>query len=354
MPRQLKNQAGNWISVPWEEYVGADGSHGATFSTGWDGGNQATLQILVEWNDALQAELDLLGSAVFQGGNLLRTPPARHPYKTWLRAERILSAQPMRWDDKLQVFNNPLLSNPTFSPISEYAYFLLTIGFINPNYRILSDADLLNKYGAMQEWNRYCEPHQRIGVQMLSREGAQWKWLDGGGANQPVINNQLTAPVGTAIAMQEIHVKWKRVPRKGLMANNGESDMYNQNITNALNKVHNGATNLWQFVNGAAVALFNSNSNTSALRFVGVDSTPIPSPFDPIVQNLSQTNINQYFDVDFTFSVWLPPAGNSTNQGWNLAPFAGDNRWWLIGSEGAGNTIFQTADLSTVFQLSLT
>ena len=346
MPRELKNQPGGWVTVAWEEFVGQDASHGAAWSTGWEDGNQATFQVLINWNDALQFEIDVLGYAKFNKdtGKLQRTMPVRHPVKSFLRAERIVSVQPVRWDEKLQNFTSSFLSVPAGVPVSQYSYFLVTIGFVGVKYRLLTDADTSG------EWKRFCITDHKPSITNLSREGQLWQWDDAAlGANNGA---QLTAPVGVGIYSDQLHVTWKRVPRFGLFADSGESDYFNNNILSCFNKVHNGATDLWGYVNGATVPAYNANANTSALRFVGIDAKPIASPFDPIVQGLTATATNTYYDVDLMFHIWQPPAGNATNQGHCLAPYP-NNLWYLIKTGNGGNRIFQTTDLTNIFTLSL-
>lgn len=344
MTRVLKNQPGGWLSIAWEEFVGRDASHGSSFSTGWDGGSQITLQILVNWADALQAELELLGSAVYNGqGGLSRTLPKQHPIKPAYYCEQIVSAQPVKWVQKLQQFQAVgVTSSSTGAPTSEYLFYLLTVGFHVPKYRVLSDADLLSRFGSMQEWRRFIEVKEVPSTQIISRDASLWQWDDAAlGANN---GKPLTAPVGAPIYSSQIQAIWRRVPRLGLYANAGESEFFNQNIRNNYNKVHNGATNLWST---------EGNANTGTLRFVGAEAEVIPSPFDPIIQGLGTRDYNTYHNVTMNFHLWRPPAGTAGNQGHNLAPFT-DNLWYLIKTGNGGNRIFQMVDLTQVFQLSLT
>lgn len=348
MPRTLKNQPGVWLPIPWEEYVGKDGSHGATFATGWDGGSQATFQILINWQDLLDAEVALLGTAYFNGIFLHRTLPARHPYKPAYVCERILSAQPVRWSAKLNLWQEANITGTTGAPLSEYAYFLLTLGFHVPKYRILNDASLQTIYGGMFEWHRWCEVTPRVNYFTISREKGEhgWIWADGtttqAGGNPPTLNSQVVAPVGQVFLRKEIHVKWRRVPRRGLFANHGDSDMFNANLDSVWGKI-NSTTTLW-----AAPG----NASSGVLRFVTAEATPIGSPFDSIVQGLTPFDINTYYDVDMTFDWFDPPFGDSAFRGHNLAPNPGDNFWYLITTTN-GQTIYQTADLSLAFTLSL-
>lgn len=349
MARTLKNQAGGWLPFAWEEFVGRDGSHGASFSTGWDDSSQSTFQILIPWQSGAQAEVVILGYANFDGTSLSRTLPVVHPYKPSHVAERIVSAQPVHWDSKSAGYVDGFVTNPAGVPLSEYSYWLLTIGFHQPKYRLLSDADLISIYGAKNEWQRFVEGVGDPTVQMSSREGRLWKWNDATYGNN---GEQLTAPIGVGILGAEMNLKWRRVPRNGLFSNNGAAWFYNTNILNSVNKVHNGATNLFGFTSAApAGSLYIANvACGSGLRFLGAKATPIPSPFAPGLMGLKRTDFNLYYDVDMHFSVWLPPAFNSNNQGHNLAPNP-DNQWVLVGSSASNSPIFPTGDLSKTFTL---
>ncbi len=78
------------VGVPWTEYIGKDGSHGATWTAGYGQNNRATFDILIDWLDGPEAEADLLGTSIFVPGGepgtgfLNRTLPVRHPYKPWM------------------------------------------------------------------------------------------------------------------------------------------------------------------------------------------------------------------------------------------------------------------------------
>lgn len=357
MPRQLKNQAGGWVAVAWEEYVGQDASHGATWSTAWDEGNQAVFQVIINWQDGLEFEIEALGYSTFNSNTttLSRTLPVRHPYKSWMRCERILGVQPVRWDEKSAGFVSGFLSVPAGVPISEYAYLLVTMGFANPKYRVLTDAQLQSLYGANQEWRRFCEVKHRVNAQALTRENGSWYWADGSstaaGAVPPTRNNAIPAPIGQTLYHDEIHVKWKRLPRRGVYGQSGESDFFNTNILSNWGKV-NSTTTLWGL---------SGNQWSGVLRFVSADATPISSPFDPGAQGLQATSINEYVDLDLVFDWFDPPYGDSAYRGHNLAPNPADNFWYLLTTSNAnavgapaGQTIYPTADISQVFTLSLT
>lgn len=335
---------GNWLSVPWAEFIGKDASHGATWNAGWeDGGTQSTFSILVNWKDGPIVEPAILGTAVFNSdtNTLTRTLPVRHPYKSDAFAERIVSATPVKWDSKINDWVAENMAVGAGARLSQYLYWLIVIGFAKPKYRLMTDAVLDRTYGSpRQEWRRFVEINVMDRVETFSREGANWKWQAG-----PNNGQLLTAPLSSDIYAAEWHVKWRRLPRLGVFANAGADERFNQNIIACRNKVHNGATNLWNMP---------GNANTGTLRLVSVKATPVGSPFDPLVQGLGDGSYNTYVDLDMVFTEWNPPYGDVGNQGWNLAPNPSDNLWWLVGTEGTGATRFQMADLTTAFQLSLT
>jgi len=343
-----------WIPVPWAEFIGKDGSHGASWNAGWgDGGTASTFQILINWDDGPVAEQAILGTSVFldQLGVLSRTLPVQHPIWSNQYAERIVSATPLRWNAKIDQFESGALSISTGVPVSEYSYWHLVIGFAVPKYRVLSDAQLDGIYGALprQEWQRFVEVVPEPHVETFSREGWMWVWSDNGagGAGAPKVSASLTAPLGLSIYGETLHVRWRRLPRRGLFGQSGASPSFNGYLSGCLNQLRDGSFPLWIYDST------NCNTDTGILRLTGVNATPVASPFDALAQNLTPIDFNCYYDVDMVFSLWDPPAGNKSYRGWNLAPNPGDNLWYLVNSWGT-TRIFGTTDLSVAFTLSLT
>jgi hypothetical protein len=352
-------QNNGWIGIPWAEFIGKDGSHGATWNSTYEGESQSTFQILVNWSDGPEAETYLLGTSRFDDntGYLYRTMPARHPYKPSQFADKIVSAQPLKWDSKAQNFSSGFIGQSAGAPLSQYQYWLLTIGFVTPKYRVLSDADLQGIYGANQEWRRFVEPNVETHSTTLVQEGQTWQWADTA-AGGPTLNQVLKAGFGQTFHSQTIVLRWRRLPRRGIYTESGEGLFLNRNIVSCLNRVHNGATDLWGLP---------GNVYSGVLRFDGAKATPIASPFAPEAQGLTDTSINAYVDLELTFTVWDPPFGDTTfvnpnnlpngMRGHNLAPNPGDQKWYLITTGGnvggtpSGALIFSTTDLSAVFQL---
>lgn len=353
-------QNNGWIGIPWAEFIGKDGSHGASWNSTYEGESQSTFQILVNWVDGPAAEIYLLGSSRYDDntGLLFRTMPARHPYKPSQFADKIISAQPLRWDSKAQSFSSAFVGTSAGVPLSQYQWWLLTIGFVTPKYRVLSDSDLQRIYGASQEWRRFCEAHIEYHSTTLSKNGQTWRWA-ATAAGGPTLNEALSAPFGKSWNGQTVILRWRRLPRRGLYTESGEGLFFNKNLSGCINRVHNGNTDLWGLP---------GNVYSGVLRFDGAKATPIASPFDPAAQGLTATSINAFIDLELTFSVWDPPFGDTTfvnpnnlpdgMRGHNLAPNPGDNLWYLISTGGnvggtpSGALIFPTTDLSTVFQLA--
>ena len=352
-----------WVSVPWTEFIGKDASHGASFSSGFDQ-NQATFNVLVRWEDGLQFEQDALGVSWFDGYALHRTPPVRHPFKPWLRAERIISAHPVRWDAKLnepaELYGNGN-SAATFSTQSTYDFWLISVGFAAPKYRSVDDTTLQTDFGG-HEWHRFCIVEQEPEYMTITREVGTWQWADathGPGLNGWLANPRaqvpFNAPWGQTITSWRIKVRWVRVPRYGLFGEAGTSDFLNENITNNSNYLHNNATPLW----GA-----EGNAYSGVLKFISGHAEPVTSPFSPYTQGLGGTDPNLYYDVTLNWHRFDPPTyTNSPYRGHNLlpSPDIADPLWYLATNAGfdkttgepLGQGIFPTADLSIVFQLSL-
>src|SRR5215469_4639000 len=148
-------QNNGWISpYPWAEFVTKDGSKGATFTNGWNDDNHAVFNILVNWGDYLDVEKAILGVAEFDPvtESLSRTPPVQHPGKHDLRAEKIITAVPMRWTGKMmETFEYGWGAGGNQSALSEYKFMMLSIGFSVPKYVILTDTD----NAGQSEFNRW-------------------------------------------------------------------------------------------------------------------------------------------------------------------------------------------------------
>lgn len=336
---------GGFLSVPWAEFVGRDGSHGANWTSGYGPNNRATFEIVVNWEDALQAEIDALGTSYFDPtkGILSRTLPVQHPIKPWMYCMTLVHARPLAWSEKLDSFvTGAQGSSQGITAVSAYQWMHLTFGFeIPPWNNVYSDSQLQAVGGG--EWQRFCIVEPDYQQETYSTEIGMWLWADGGGANHPVIDSPLSAEVPIPYPVGKISVKWCRLPRAGLYGSMGASDFFNQNLTNCYGRVNSNPA-LWGIP---------ANASTGILRFTGLKATPYGSPLAPFMQGLTAGQCNQYYDAHLEFSYMDPPYGNSANRGWNLRPFRGDNLWWLARVMG-GNTMFPMADLTQCFQLSAT
>lgn len=338
----------SWITVPWAEFVGKDGSHGAQFNSGWTDDSRAIFNILVYWTDVLQAEQDILGIAIFDPATnrLSRTPPVAHPLKPQMRAEKIISAHPLAWNGKALVDFPYAWGNggPT-GALSSYVYFLLSIGFSVPKYAIVTDTDLQTFFGGL-EFNRWCEVEEDPQIETITREAGAFVWSTGSPAN--LLGQPFSAPLAQNINAESLKVIWRRVPRVGLFTDAGTGYLLNNNIKSSLGFVHNGDTPMW----GIGSAFGNANSNGSPLRLVSAKQRPISSPLWPLNQGIPWWAMNTYHDVEFTFRMWDPPSGDGVNFGHNLAPNpAFDGNWYLVKTL-SGATIYPVGNLSIIFQLT--
>lgn len=348
-PAPLKSNS--YLSVPWAEFVSKDGSKGTTFTSGWNDDSRAVFNIIVNWNDALQAEQDILGIAYFDGNYLHRSPPVQHPAKHSMRAEKILATHPMAWNGKaFTEFEYGWGVGGSSGAYSSYVFMMMSIGYTVPKYNHITDTDLQQNYGN-NEFYRWVEVIEDERIETITREGGNYQWAAGPHTGKPFV-----APLGQHFSSSTVRVLWRRVPRVGLFEDGGLGFRLNQNIRSSLNTVHNGVTPIFGVSNAPIPAnnfIANANSNGSSLRLVAAKQVSIASPLYPPNQGLPWYGINTYHDVEFTFHVWDPPSGDGVNFGHNLAPSPeADGLFYLI-KTSLGALLYPVSDLGAAFRLSL-
>lgn len=345
MPLELRSNG--WITVPWAEAMGAHLQHRPQGSFGYDqSGTMLTYSIYVNGGDLVQALTDILGTHIFnaEDGNLRRTLPVKHPVCSWLYAKRIVHLEPLKWT--LKEMGGQEGYGIAGTPASAWKWWLLTIGFEVPRYRMIPDSEMVVTYsdgnGNFQEWQRYCTWNVVPGIHTLSREGGSFKWADNGGKISPKIGDSFAAPIGQYIAEDRLICTWHNVPMRGLMNTFGKM---NSNIEGCRNKLNN-----------VTFLDYPGCPQSGVLRFDGWETreVPLPLPFDKV--GITDFDFPLLFDVVLSFTVLDPPYGNAAYRGHNLGPNPGDSEgaWFLISTDGTttGASVYPTTDLSAIWRLS--
>lgn len=322
-----------WLSVPWAEYVGrqAGNPHGgiADGAFSWEQGNQQTMAILVNFDDVHVALQDLGGTNIWNHltGTLDRKPPARHPTFDWLYCSRVASCRPVKWLSKENVLG---------APRSRYRYYLLVLLFTQPRYRILSDLELDLAFppvaGERQEYRRWVTWNVEPASELLSREGGSFHYAEGGAG---ITGTAVKAPLINYLSKNELVVKWHNLPRQALFGANGEGPA--TNIEAGLGKVNSA-----EFLHRPAGTLMLRN-----VRFVEHEA------FHTGSINGGGSVPPLAYDVEFYMGVWDPPPFDAAHRGWNLAPRAGSDVWYLVTTDGnpASPTLARGYDFTTLFKL---
>jgi hypothetical protein len=319
-----------WISVPWAEHVTRAGGL-IDMSAGYGAGNQASYTIRINFDDLDQAVRDLLGENTIAGNarDLNRRLPVQHPHRSHLWADRISSIRPLRWNSKVTGYPGSY---------SRYDYWIVTIIFTQPKYRIYSDAFLDHLYGyPRQEWQRFVEPLYESAGEFLQRQGTtSFKWAEGGGGTQPTSGDPFPNSVGQFLGKAELILRWHKVPRDGLFSKVTEpGDGPPTNLNGVIGKVNDAS-----FLGYATGTLLLRPPRFTALE----------SPIDN--GGLGFFEPEMLYTVDLPIAIFDPPHTNSSYQGHNLAPWS-DGTWYLVKDLKTGTkTIFESADFKNIFKMN--
>src|SRR5262245_15562096 len=149
------------------------------------------MQLVLELHDLDAALPNLLGfskrgapqAGTFGGlAWLSRRIPWQHPMWPNFYCTKIARAQGMKVKSKQEV-------RAGFGPISRYEFTLLTLQFTRPQYRILSDDQMVSLYGnanPLPEWQRYTDRFWQVNVSALSRERMLFMYNEGRAQYAPV------------------------------------------------------------------------------------------------------------------------------------------------------------------------
>lgn len=328
MVSTLRTNSASGLTIPWAEHITRSGvTRDAAFS--YEGGNQATMTIRVNWDDTVAALHEILGGARLNRttGQLDRTLPMRHPEFFWLYASRVTSVHPLQWDSKVRL---------PYGTCSAYQYSIITIVFTQPRWVMLEDARIDALYGSpRKEYRRFVERRPEPAGEFITRDRGSFQWIEGGGATGPQIGTDFPAPLGQHLPKALEVLVWKRVPQVGLFSNNGLGDP--TNIFAAIGKINDD-----EFMGWPAGTLLLQTP-----RLIPLEVPIFPSAIGAN-ENLGQPAI--FYDVELPMLRFDPTPGGAT-RGHNLAPHT-DGKWYKVADRKTGlRGIFEEVDFETIFQM---
>jgi hypothetical protein len=330
------------LSIPWSEHVGRSGFAVSDASLGADGVVMGMV-IWVYWDDLATACQQILGYSwrdLAPGfPRLKRKLPLQNPYWTQLWATRLVKVQGVQPTGKVDDFAQA-------GPVASYNYAIVTIQFTRPKYSILADADVPVWIGPteapnqFQEWERFTDRHWSPSVQMLSREGQQFRFAEGpaspGGRYGGGDGIAFAGSVGTKVPRLKLQRRWYQIPEKAIYDVNGfpTAMMYTQTPIVAAGPT---ALPLLGTVNNDEI--FGPNAAQGCLLLEGVEIIPQPLQLPPFLMMLpggltkdAEEHILQY-DIVFHMELFDPYLDDGcTTRGHNCMPFWATNRWALVKS----------------------
>ncbi len=333
---QVNPWPGGLVGIPWAEFVTKSGTtQDASF--GYEGGNQATFTIQVYYHDLTEVIRLLLGSnkwGVSGAHNLERIIPAPHPvYPTFL-CDRIMSCRPYHWIDKVDEPEPDNLFSGT--AISNYEFAIITAKFSLPHWlRTIEDNTLDSLYppigGFRQEYRRFLSLTPNPTTTTFQTEPNTWRWAETGEGG-PTVGEFVTNPIAIRLGQIDYLMTWYRVPYHGLLL--GPDYTRATNLEFALGKVNDD-----EFM----------GFPTGTLLFKGYRMIPVenPNPFDIDPAFIYDKNL--LVNVELCFGFFDPDYGD-TARGWNLSPFRGNNRWYLITASNGGRRLLKSVSFPSIFR----
>lgn len=339
---QIQVAANNQLTFPWAEYISRQGS---TFDSKFGhGGATHAMTIIVYWEHLETAVQELLGWSEVEEfddplqNRLIRYIPFRHPKWTQLWCTEISKAEGVRFVGK-ENFEE-------FGPVGTTQYVLLTLQFSRPNYAILRDDEVEIQVDGhrRKEWTRYLDRHWKPQVQILTREGGQFKYTEGLATDRRVVG-----PIGQKMVRYKLERTWYQIPEKAIFNSDGFPRKF---ITQTL--AIGGEKSIMATVNDEEFL----GCEPETLLFMAPDliQRPLPMPAELMGLIDSETYPNQY-DIKFNFEYFRPPRGFVdraipsfvSSVGHNCLPWPVDARWYRVESEEGAQPMFQQSDFEDLF-----
>ncbi len=349
MTLQLQNNS--WLTAcPWAEYHSRAGGV-ADANLSYEGGQQATKTILIYFDDLNLACQAILGVNQFlpffpSGPVLSRMLPLRHPEMPWLYASRIASIRPRQPIAKYQT---------TRGASTRYVYYMLTIMFEAPKWSMISDVDLDFQFGTnpRAEWMRFTTVRPVSNSEVISRNGTFF-WQSEGSVIGPVNQASVPGNIGQRLRKTTYEVVWHRVPRLGLMAQQGAGDPVNMFLVVDSVNANLGVTPPGFLGKTPGTLLmghpaFEELSEPYDINTIGTGLTGLSSTA-PVEYNVRIPFIE--FDPDTD-----PRRIAGGTRGHNLMPYqgpgTGNGLWYLANTQpnGTGMPLYGALDLRTAFLL---
>lgn len=332
----LQVQAGSGLAFPWVEFNSRSGSV-ADISMGPDGVAMGMVMI-VFWDDLEEACQALLGYSYrdtdLDPVQLGRVLPWRHPYWTQLWCTRIVKVQGLDNRGKDDGFGD--------GPFTDYAFARLTLQFTRPPYAILDDLDPLVNLGlgGRQEWMRYTDRFWTPSIQILSREGMQYKFVEGA-AGSP-LNRAFPGSVGQKLSKVGLKRTWYQIPEKAVYNSAGFP-------ANLIYSLGDTTIQLLGCVNNAS--FFGCAAGT--LLYTAVEITPRPLHLPAFLMDIQGESVQLQYDVTFHYEYFDPPigGGGATTHGHNCMPYAKDGLWYKVASQVGGTLPFPYAVFPNMFKI---
>jgi len=386
----LRLYANGWFpsGIQWADYNSNHSPMPDDAALSYEGGNQAVKHILIYAENLYDAVFDLVGSNIFNPttGNLDRTLPMQHPIFNWLYVSRISSIKGFIPSAKSAFPGAAPPSPGQMVPVTTVPdYYLLTVLFQQPKYRMLPDDRLDALFGSSPryEWERFIEGWPQPGVEFVNVESQSLSFLEtsypshaiDGRSGKDLGASTLQLPEAfpsvwpQPLPKADIVLVWKKVPRVGLYNNGGTGRAVN--LEAALQTTNQD----WFFPFATADGNTHPGYAPGTLKLEFYKPMPVESPLPPEIQaGLQEGDPNLLADVQLGFKYWDPPwdanANNgSPTRGHNLGPWRGtptgnpanqpqfsplgNSLWYKIGAAGGDPLLFPTSDFRNMFLMSL-
>jgi len=308
------NRYGTQITVPYAEYISNRSwvGHG---SAAHGPGMILAHTYQTPWPNRFNHIKDALGWSLRNGNRMHRKLPWQHPHKSSLRATRLVGFEGVHFTGHS--------GNPVSGDNTDYDIARLTYSFEQLPYKLREDGEIGG------EWQRYVINRQKPHSEFLSREGFEWRYVEG-----PFNGNVFPGRGGVPVTRKRLHWVWVQVPAAYLLDANGDA----ANLDAGLNKI-----------NSQPFAGYPAQT----LLFEDYDLEPRMDPTDAD-QAAADGDVAATFDVILHITYFNPKQGGA-NAGWNNDPGL-DWNWYLTHAftpgnppVDSGNPKFQTYAFALLF-----
>jgi hypothetical protein len=304
---------------------------------------RVTEVIRVDFDEAYDAMLSLLGYSYVvpaigaAPAHLVRVPPLRHPFFTWLFCTAVTDARGVQFSGR--TFWNVDGALPAEA---DYSQFELHCTFEPLPYAPIPDAQAARDgSGNIEEYARYVSYQYGFKTESLLRPAGSLRWAETG-SNGPQAGTNFAGDFSSMVSKADLFLTWHQVPEEFIVDADSDEILPTQLLA------QNGTVNLTEFLGFAP--------GTLLLLAPRIERYPAP------LLATGTWDFLYYCDVTFPLVYFNPPQGAASpiGAGWNTCPFfspaATQLDYYYVstgGSNGfggaAGSSIYKATEFADLF-----